>query len=199
MEVCMKCQQSGINYLKESTIYISQGCVKWVKRHFGYSEHNFLEGFLLSNFSLHVAFCGCGPSLGTSLITVLARLRPYPGADPIPSQYSQYFPWPFPPLPLSPLPSSWARSSQLSHSLSQHGVTGREWTHTQSNVCPLSKSQHWETFNIHNLSFREIQNILSIVTIHPHLQSKRAHRKPILRAEIDSLNNENQHCIYLNV
>ena len=55
MEVCMKCQQSGINYLKESTIYISQGCVKWVKRHFGYSEHNFLEGFLLCNFSLHVA------------------------------------------------------------------------------------------------------------------------------------------------
>ena len=48
MEVCMKCQQSGINYLKESTMYnISQGCVKWVKRHFCCCEDNFLEGFLL--------------------------------------------------------------------------------------------------------------------------------------------------------
>ena len=199
MEVCMKCQQSGINYLKESTIYPKDVLNEWSDTLANLSTI-FSRGFYCVIFLCMLRVLPqCGPSLGTSLITVLARLRPYPGADPIPSQYSQYFPWPFPPLPLSPLPSSWARSSQLSHSLSQHGVTGREWTHTQSNVCPLSKSQHWETFNIHNLSFREIQNILSIVTIHPHLQSKRAHRKPILRAEIDSLNNENQHCIYLNV
>ena len=62
--------------------------------------------------------------------------------------------------------TSWARSSQLSHSLSQHGVTGREWTHTQSNVCPLSKSQHWETFNIHIIWVSE-----KFRTFYPLLQS----------------------------
>lgn len=165
MEVCMKCQQSGINYLKDSTMY---NIFQWSQatRHLG---GQFSRGCLW-RFSFHVLCIGecCvapwppGPSLGTSLITIgsppsgrscsntqsILTILPLT----LPSSHESWAPCPsceqHTVVPLSSPPS-----------FSRHGVTGWEWTHTQSNVCPLSKSEHWETFNIHNLSFREIQNI----------------------------------------
>lgn len=70
--------------------------------------------------------------------SLLARLRPA-GAAPIPSQYSQYFPWPFPPLMRAEPPAPPVSSSQLSPSPllppSLDTASQGESEHTPSQMC----------------------------------------------------------------
>ena len=148
MEVCMKCQQSGINYLKDSTMYKKI----YIPRSQATLRRTIFQRICVEIFLTCFVWVLCGPLAPPwgRIWSLLARLRP-PQSWPIPVNTLPYFPWP------SLL--SWELAPSSPPSFNRHGVTGWEWTHTQANVCPLSKSQHWETFNIHNLSFREIQNI----------------------------------------